>query len=246
MIGIYCFTNRVNNKKYIGQSRNLETRKRAHLRNFTNPNLTTYDGLFYRALRKYGLDNFEYNILFSSDQISQADLNDLEIYYINRLNAFKGGYNMNLGGRFTSGPKVLTLDQVKEIQFRLRDTSDAFGSISDDHGVSDATISNINSGATWNESYLGLYPIRNNPHFANTGGSNPNSKLSDNDVMRIREQFVNDSLAKIYEENKDLCSFSSMKKAIYGASFLHLPVYKKREKKWYLDGTCIDYPRLGE
>lgn len=67
MIGIYCFTNKINNKKYIGQSRDLETRKKSHLRNYDNPNLVTYNGLFYRAIRKYGIDNFDYEILYKED-----------------------------------------------------------------------------------------------------------------------------------------------------------------------------------
>ena len=47
MFGIYCFTNRINNKKYIGQSVNLEERYKSHLRNYNNPNNTSYSGKFY-------------------------------------------------------------------------------------------------------------------------------------------------------------------------------------------------------
>ena len=50
----------------------------------------------------------------------------------------------------------------------------------------------------------------------------------------------------LYEIYKDKCSFSEMKKICYGSQFQHLPIYKKRQKQWILNGTCIDYPRLEE
>lgn len=58
MIGIYKFTNKINGKSYIGQSINLEKRKKEHEHNCFNPNYCNYGSKFYRALRKYGLENF--------------------------------------------------------------------------------------------------------------------------------------------------------------------------------------------
>ena len=59
-IGIYMITNKINNKKYIGQSVRIEIRWREHknsyLKNDTNSHL-------YNAMKKYGIENFDFNIL---------------------------------------------------------------------------------------------------------------------------------------------------------------------------------------
>ena len=65
MKGIYKFTNKINGKSYIGQSVQLETRYNSHKRNYNNSNLSVYNSKFYRAIRKYGFENFDYEILIS-------------------------------------------------------------------------------------------------------------------------------------------------------------------------------------
>lgn len=65
MIGIYKFTNKINNHAYIGQSIDIEKRRKTHLqRAYCNsPSNKEYDKTFYRAIRKYGWDNFDFEIL---------------------------------------------------------------------------------------------------------------------------------------------------------------------------------------
>ena len=77
MIGIYCFINKINNKKYIGQSINIEERKESHLRYYNNPNMKDYNTKFYRALRKYGTDQFTFQIL---EECSKSLLDEREIF----------------------------------------------------------------------------------------------------------------------------------------------------------------------
>ena len=38
MIGIYSITNKINGKRYIGQSININNRWKEHIRNIDNPN----------------------------------------------------------------------------------------------------------------------------------------------------------------------------------------------------------------
>lgn len=52
MQGIYKFTNKINNKAYIGKADNLEERFKSHKRNYNNDNLQDYNTKFYRALIK--------------------------------------------------------------------------------------------------------------------------------------------------------------------------------------------------
>ena len=88
---IYCYTNKVNGKTYIGQTTNEGVRKTQHLRRAVNSN-SQYT--FHKAIRKYGWDNFEYNVLEVTD-----DLDEREIYWIKQFDSYNRGYNMTLGGK---------------------------------------------------------------------------------------------------------------------------------------------------
>ena len=100
---VYCYTNQINNKKYIGQTKNPNQRYNAHKSNHQNPEHTEYDSLFHRALRKYGWDNFFYEVLAETEDIDLA--NELEIFYINFYNTIRpNGYNILEGGKNASRP----------------------------------------------------------------------------------------------------------------------------------------------
>ena len=59
MIGIYMYTNRLNGKRYIGKSINIEARKGKHRRNAKDGRAS----YFYNALRRYGEEVFDFEIL---------------------------------------------------------------------------------------------------------------------------------------------------------------------------------------
>lgn len=104
---IYCFTNKINQKKYIGQTINPQQRYNAHKSNYKNIKNKEYDSLLHRAFRKYGFDNFTYEILVKD--INDINiLNELEIYYIKYFNTkTPNGYNVEIGGKNSSKPKTL-------------------------------------------------------------------------------------------------------------------------------------------
>lgn len=83
---VYCTTNLINGKKYIGRDLN------------NNPKYLGSGKLFRAAVKKYGKENFEKEILCYAK--SNKDLNELEKYYINYYNADKSDlfYNIALGG----------------------------------------------------------------------------------------------------------------------------------------------------
>ena len=60
---IYCYTNLINGKKYIGQTTNINRRKNEHLSSASNPNHKDYNVLFHIKLRQYGIENFNFEIL---------------------------------------------------------------------------------------------------------------------------------------------------------------------------------------
>lgn len=94
---IYLITNNINKKVYVGQtSRPLKVRWAQHLQDSE-----TLDYALYKAMRKYGKENFSIEIL---EECSFEDLNDKEIYYIEKYNSYinnenSNGYNMTKGGQ---------------------------------------------------------------------------------------------------------------------------------------------------
>lgn len=123
MIGIYKYTNKINNKVYIGQSINLEKRKYTHKSSAFNEKANDYNSQFHKAVRKYGLENFSYEVVveISNEEYSKEILDDLEKYFIQYYNSFRCGYNATEGGddnpnRAQKGEKngraLLTKDDV--------------------------------------------------------------------------------------------------------------------------------------
>jgi group I intron endonuclease len=111
---IYAIVNKLNQKVYIGQTiRPFSERKSEHRFDFYH-NKERKELRLYQAMRKYGLENFEFNILFNALDISY--LNELEVYFINEYNSFKNGYNMTCGGTNASQ----SLESRKKISNKLK------------------------------------------------------------------------------------------------------------------------------
>lgn len=93
---IYRYTS-PSGKHYIGKTTNPKVRKREHLCN--SKVLVTK---FYSAIKKYGFESFEYEVLFESTLLPIDELNTLlnekEKHFIQMFNSFNNGYNLTLGG----------------------------------------------------------------------------------------------------------------------------------------------------
>lgn len=87
--GIYKIINLINNKQYIGQSIDIETRWQQH--KTSNKNY-----ILYQAFKKYGLENFSFEII---EECSKEKLDEREQYWIKYCNTLTpNGYNMTSGG----------------------------------------------------------------------------------------------------------------------------------------------------
>ena len=155
MIGIYKITNQINGKCYIGQSSDINKRWKNHKICSNNPNDKRYNYPLYQAFRKYGIENFKFEIL---EECSQNQLNEKECYWIKVLSP---QYNQTDGGDYQIIPKKLNLNQVNEIQQIL--INDVKGEIShkelaDKYQVSKDTIRDINVGRSWIKEDL-QYPL---------------------------------------------------------------------------------------
>ena len=129
---IYCYTNKVNGKKYVGQAKDFNKRHRGHIKASYNKNRKReYNIPFHNAIRKYGIENFEIEILKDNLQ-NQDELNYWEKYYITEFDllAKNGkGYNLALGGEGGNTLAGKTEEEVAEIK---RKQSEAWHNKSDE------------------------------------------------------------------------------------------------------------------
>lgn len=94
--GIYVVANMLNNKKYIGQSKNIKRRFMSHhIYDYKNKNNGNYNSKFYQALRKYGLSNFKVEVI---ENCNINELDKKEKYWIKYFDTYKNGYNSTEGG----------------------------------------------------------------------------------------------------------------------------------------------------
>lgn len=150
MVGIYKITNNINGKSYIGQSKHIKRRWREHING-------TEGSAISKAIKKYGAENFSFEII---ERCSIDCLDDKEVYYIEKYNTFKEGYNMTVGGDGVKGVgKVLTYEDVPNIIKDLRKGLTAV-EMAKKYSISVSMIRRINAGHDWVIEGE-IYPIRN-------------------------------------------------------------------------------------
>ena len=151
MIGVYCIQNNINGHAYVGQSCDIERRWRRHSVEYLNPVSKAYGYPLYRAFRKYGIENFTFNVI---EQCTVEELNQKERYYIQKFDSFFHGYNQTLGGD-SSGIKKDAVIKVIEL---LESTDKTHQEIADECRVSKELVQGINTGRYW--CYNREYPIQ--------------------------------------------------------------------------------------
>lgn len=156
MIGIYKITNKINNHCYIGQSTHIERRWRTHKEEMNSPkSRSTHNYPLYCAFRKYGIENFDFQVI---EECSQENLNEHENYWIHYYNP---EYNQTMGGDYQVVPQKLTFEQVQEIKDILINDQEGIIShkeLAQKYGVHKDTIRDINVGRTWLDQKLN-YPL---------------------------------------------------------------------------------------
>jgi len=99
--GIYLITNLINGRQYVGMSNNVRRRFWEHRSKSKDS-----DFVIYKAIRKYGIENFKIVVL---EEVTDIDmLPSREVYWIEKL---RPRYNMNKGGR---GNSRKLSDELKE------------------------------------------------------------------------------------------------------------------------------------
>ena len=156
MTGIYLIRNNMNGKCYVGQSTNIQARWNRHKSAAFNPNDAGYDYPLYRAIRKYGVDNFEFQVLI---ECPRESLNALEIQYIAQYDACTNGYNQMSGGHSAEHWLKLNPQKVLSVITYLQQSDESSELIGQRFNVSGRTIRAINAGDEYRISGI-QYPVR--------------------------------------------------------------------------------------
>ena len=151
--GIYKIENLINNKVYIGQSTCIEIRWVNH-----KAAACKKDYPLYRAMRKYGVENFLFSIIEVVDKI---ELNSREIFWMGEYQSTKMERGYNISTKESSLVTFRKLDEYKlaTITDKLANSSQTADSIALEFDVGVDTISEINQGKSWKQANLD-YPIR--------------------------------------------------------------------------------------
>lgn len=130
---IYKYTNLQTGHSYIGQTNDLRKRYNGHKSESFNPKASGYWLPFHCAIRKYGIENFSYEILEEiADGENQSFIDEREKFFINYYQTLttQNGYNLTVGGNECPKPslsyekklqrsKLFTGEEIQDIQQRL-------------------------------------------------------------------------------------------------------------------------------
>lgn len=106
---VYCHTNKINNKRYVGITKNKPEKRYCNGRGYT------HNSYFHNAICKYGWEEFTHEILFSNLTLQEAEEKEREIIAKWNLTDRKYGYNIESGGNAKKVVSQETKDKLSEI-----------------------------------------------------------------------------------------------------------------------------------
>lgn len=161
---IYCYTNKINEKKYVGQTNNVKRRKKQHIQDSKhNHDDARYNQAIHCAIRKYGIDNFSFEILEELINVRQEVVNIRETYWIEEKKALApNGYNLKAQGFANKGSNKtrLSVEELDDIRERLIKKL-PINEIAELYNLSPSYISQINTGERLNSEEYN-YPLQQN------------------------------------------------------------------------------------
>lgn len=133
---IYCITNKINNKSYIGQSIDAISRWKDHISDAKRKFGKTANNkkfAIHNAINKYGKENFIWQIIETVDTIDES--NEAEEFYISYWNTIApNGYNLKYGGK---NHKL-----SEETKIKISNTLKRIGTILSNKGVDHPNFGN--------------------------------------------------------------------------------------------------------
>jgi group I intron endonuclease len=145
MQGIYKITNKLNGNCYIGQSVDIAKRWREHIGWSSNKKRPEYEYPIYRALRKYGSENFTFEII--EEVKSREDLTAREVYWYNKL---KPEYNQILPTESAliaiNEKRKKPVEKINRMTNKVEAEYESVREAARQHGVNHTNISDVCNG----------------------------------------------------------------------------------------------------
>jgi len=232
MIGIYSFLENNTGKRYIGYSDNIKRRYSEHLTK-TNSRIP-----FDTILQSKGIENFTFEIL---EECNINELSEKEKYYIQLYNSkIPNGYNYSDGGDGfhgeDNGRSILTESDIIAIRMaynqhlRKREVYKQYQNL-----IAFGTFEHVWEGKTWIYIMPEVYTEENKLYYskqATNGELSSNAILSDEEVNSLRQQYVDQTAKELYNNYKNRIAYQTFQAILWGRTYKHLPIYKKKEKRW--------------
>lgn len=115
MYSIYCITNKITGKKYVGYTHQPEIRWYQH--QFHGRKGTGTCIQLYQSMKKHGVDNFTFDII--EDNIENENSARVrEKHFISEYDTFRSGYNATEGG---TGGDMSKYDSWKEAMIKCHE-----------------------------------------------------------------------------------------------------------------------------
>jgi group I intron endonuclease len=107
---VYKITNICNGKTYIGITKDIKSRFKYHTTRYLNKRCREYNKLLYKSFRKYGINNFKFEILYKDITEKEAISIESELIKSTKSLSHENGYNISPGNDYYNikGEKVNT------------------------------------------------------------------------------------------------------------------------------------------
>lgn len=179
---IYMHTNLINDKKYIGLTKNNPIYRWNYGKGYKNCTL------FYKAIQKYGWKNFKHEILFCNLTKEEAEMFEIELIKYYKSNNPNFGYNISSGGECGRFGCHLTQEHKEKISKANKGKT-----ISPEHKKK---ISQANSGRHLSKKQKSNLSIKNkgcnNPMFGKTLTQEHRNKISQ--ALRGKKSGINNGM----------------------------------------------------
>lgn len=193
--GVYCITNKINNKFYIGSTVNFKQRWRDHKKLLNSGK--HFNIYLQNAVNKYSLDNFEFKILFICNSSEAKDLEQL--LFDNNL----GDYNLDktvVKSGFKSKNRKFSNEDIQKIRWLYNE-----GYLPKDISKLFKTNNNTLNSITKNYYYTDVEGLKECPELTDKlrkRQTYKSSKILEKDVFNIlnlkKEGLLNTEIAKRY------------------------------------------------
>lgn len=80
-----------------------------------------------------------------------------------------------------------------------------------------------------------VYTKENNDYYryhATDGEQSDNAAFTNEEVVALRQRYVNETAKQIWEDYKDRVAYQTLQHILLGCSYSNLPIYKKKQKEW--------------